>query len=151
MTDFVTYAAMALVSFFVSTLLIGWGIPRLKKEEVAPPAAVTPPGAAQAPQDATAALAKRPPVFDWRSPGLWIGLCEVAIVFPLICHSEYGALAIIFGAKEYVQKEKIQKNPARYLLGTLANLALAIVFALWAKSLVGSGSAEFARLVVIFD
>ena len=80
------------------------------------------------------------PVFDWRSLGLWIGLCEILIVFPLVCHSEYGALAIIFGAKECVRKTKIEKNPARYLLGTLVSLSLAILFALLAKSLVGSGS-----------
>jgi hypothetical protein len=77
-------------------------------------------------------------VFDWASAGLWIGVCEILIVFPLVCYGEFGALAIIFGAKEYVRKEKIQKDPAHYLLGTLVNLSIAILFALWAKSLAGT-------------
>jgi len=40
-------------------------------------------------------------------------------------------------AKEFVRREKIEKNPAYYLLGTLINLATAILFALLARSLAG--------------
>lgn len=119
MCDFAIYAAAALASFAIATVLIGWGIPHLRRDE----------------SDSAVPRAKR--VFDWKSAGLWIGLCEVAIVFALVYESEYGALAIIFGAKEYVQKDRIKKDPAHYLLGTMANLALAILFALLAQWLVG--------------
>ncbi len=119
MCDFVVYAAAALLSFLVATVLIGAGIPNLRRDE----------------GDTKSDRPKR--VFDWRSAGLWIGLCEVAIVFVLVLQSEYGALAVIFGAKEYVRKDRIKKDPAHYLLGTMANLAIAILFALLARWLVG--------------
>ena len=103
----------------MATVLIGAGIPNLRRDE----------------GDTKSDRPKR--VFDWRSAGLWIGLCEVAIVFVLVLQSEYGALAVIFGAKEYVRKDRIKKDPAHYLLGTMANLAIAILFALLARWLVG--------------
>jgi len=119
MCDFFVYALAALVSFVTATVLIGAGIPHLRREE----------------DDSATPKGKR--VFDWKSAGFWIGLCEVAIVFVLVLQSEYGALAVIFGAKEYVRKDRIKKDPAHYLLGTLANLAIAILFALLARWLVG--------------
>lgn len=151
MFDFAIYAAAALVSFLTATMLIGWGIPRLRRDDKPASSGEESTAGKEDSGGVTPETASAKPVFDWRSPGLWIGLCEVLIVFPLICHSEYGALAIIFGAKEYVQKEKILKDPARYLLGTLANLALAILFALWAKSLTGSGSGQLPQLIVLID
>lgn len=54
------------------------------------------------------------------------------LVFALVCHGEYSALAIIFGAKEFVRREKIQQNPSHYLLGTLVNISLAVLFTLLA-------------------
>jgi hypothetical protein len=33
MIDFLIYAGMAVLSFVVSTLFIGWGIPHLRKDE----------------------------------------------------------------------------------------------------------------------
>lgn len=149
MTDFAIYAALAVVSFFVSTLLIGWGIPRLRRDDTPASRSGGSDGTKENPGSAAQAVVEKKRVFDWKSPGLWIGLSEVAIVFPLICHSEYGALAILFGAKEYVQRKKIEENAARYLLGTLVNLALAILFALWAKSLVGSGSPGSAGFMLV--
>ncbi len=140
MFDFVVYAGMALISFLAATVLIGWGIPRLRRDESSSLSGEESGAGEGSTRGADTVTACAKPVFDWQSPGLWIGLCEVLIVFPLVCHSEYGALAIIFGAKEYVQKTKIEKNPAHYLLGTLVNLSLAILFALLAMSLVGHGS-----------
>ncbi len=133
MYDFAVYVLAALVSFLIASVLIGWGIPHLRHEE----------------GDSAIPRVKR--VFDWRSAGLWIGLCEVAIVFVLVLQSEYGALAVIFGAKEYVRKDRIKKDPAHYLLGTMANLALAILFALLAQWLVngGGGSLPQSSIVII--
>ena len=123
MYDFAVYVLAALVSFTIATVLIGAGIPHLRRDA----------------DDTKSDRPKR--VFDWKSAGLWIGLCEVAIVFVLVLQSEYGALAVIFGAKEYVRKDRIKKDPAHYLLGTMANLALAILFALLARWLVGGEGA----------
>ena len=141
MRELAIFTVLGALSFVLSTLFIGGGIPHLRREvgdedrgsrdEAAPPDGA----------EAQAAMHPRSgrPVFDWRSAGLWIGLCEVALVFPLVYHSEFGALAIIFGAKEYVRKREIQKNPSHYLLGTLVNLSVAVLFALLAKRLVQAG------------
>ena len=56
------------------------------------------------------------------------------IVFALVCQGEFSALAIIIGAKEFVRKKEIEKDPAYYLLGTLINVGVAIIFALSAKA-----------------
>lgn len=61
--------------------------------------------------------------------GYWIGFFETIIIFSFVYVGAYGALAIIMGAKEYVRKEKIEKNPSYYLLGTLINVAIAVLFA----------------------
>lgn len=72
--------------------------------------------------------------------GFWIGFFETILVFVFVYHDEFSALAIIFAAKEFVRKEKIAANPGYYLLGTLANLASAVLFALitrWTVSALG--------------
>ncbi len=61
--------------------------------------------------------------------GFWIGFFETLIIFSFVYAGEYGALAIIMGAKEFVRKEKIAENASYYLLGTLINLAIAVLFA----------------------
>lgn len=61
--------------------------------------------------------------------GFWIGFLETLIIFSFVYAGEYGALAIIMGAKEYVRKEKIAENASYYLLGTLINLAIAVLLA----------------------
>jgi len=121
MIDLVTYAGFAALSFVIATVIIGWGIPHLRRDGGVSTAAVD-------------AVPKR--VFDWLSTGFWIGVCEVLLVFPLVCHGEYSALAIIFGAKEFVRREKIQQNPSHYLLGTLVNISIAVLFALLAMRVV---------------
>ena len=70
-----------------------------------------------------------------RSLGFWIGLSETVLAFVFVFHGEFGALAIIFAAKEFVRKEAVAKDPAYFLLGTLANLAIAVVFALIAQAM----------------
>jgi len=39
---------------------------------------------------------------------------------------EFGGLALIFGAKEFVRKEEIKRDPTYYLLGTVVNFAAAL-------------------------
>ena len=87
----------------LSTLFIGDGIPQLHREvgdedrgsrdEAAP--------CDCAEGQAAMHLRSGRPVFDWRSAGLWIGLCEVALVFPLVNLS----VAVLFAllAKRLVQ------------------------------------------------
>jgi len=65
--------------------------------------------------------------------GFWIGFFEILIIFCFVLNREFSALAIIFGAKEFVRKEEIKSNPAYYLLGTFINFGLAIVFVLIGK------------------
>ncbi len=75
-------------------------------------------------------------IFDLRSTGFWIGFCETFLIFVLVFADAFNALAIIIGAKQFVRSEKIKTNPSYYLLGTLANLSIAILFALIARGLV---------------
>ncbi len=64
-----------------------------------------------------------------KAVGFWIGFCETLLIFLFVTAGQYGALAIIMGAKEFVRKEKIQEDASYYLLGTLVNLTLAILAA----------------------
>lgn len=68
-----------------------------------------------------------------RDLGFWIGTFETILVFVFVFHNEFSALAIIFAAKEFVRKEKILADPGYYLLGTLANLSIAVLLALITK------------------
>ena len=99
------------------TVIVRRGIPKLK-------------GAEQLPDSSPGG-----PIFDLRSTGFWIGLCETILIFFLVVECEYGALAIVIVAKEFVRKEKIEKNASYYLLGTLANLTVAVTFARLAMAL----------------
>lgn len=119
------------VSVILSTLIIRLGIPRLND--------------GSAPVDDAQFSEKdkghAPPlpessstnVFDFKSTGFWIGFCETFLIFVLVYANAFSALAIIIGAKQFVRSEKIQERPSYYLLGTLANLAVASLFALLAS------------------
>jgi len=109
-----------LLSFFLATWLIRWGIPKLGPETET---------------DKGLPGGQSNTIFDFRSTGFWIGFFETLLVFVFVYEGEYGALAIIIGAKEFVRKEQIQKNPTYYLLGTLVNVSVALVFALIARNL----------------
>ena len=63
----------------------------------------------------------------FRDLGFWIGFFEHVIIFVFVMNREFSALAIIFGAKEFVRKEEIKANPAYYLLGTLINFGIALI------------------------
>jgi hypothetical protein len=65
-----------------------------------------------------------------RSVGFWIGFFETLLIFMFVSQKEFGALAIVMAAKEFVRKEKMAENVAYYLLGTLVNLSVAVLFAL---------------------
>ncbi len=110
------------VSFLLTTWLIRWGIPKLETDK------------GDEPLPESGATDK---ILNVGSVGFWIGFCETLLVFTFVYKGEYGALAIIIGAKQFVRKENIQKNPSYYLLGTLINISLALLFALWAKALIG--------------
>lgn len=120
MIDYVLIVGLFLCSFVVSTLLIRFGIPHLQSDGTQKEASVA---------------ASAPGPLGSKSTGFWIGFCETLLVFVLVYQVEYGALAIIIGAKEFVRREKIQEQPSYYLLGTLVNLSVAVLFALLAKAL----------------
>lgn len=117
-----TLLGIFLLSVIVTTVIIRWGIPKLDPEKK---------DAKTLPESGSETR-----LFNLRSTGFWIGFCETLLVFAFVYEGEYGALAIIIGAKEFVRKENIQKNPSYYLLGTLINVSVALIFALVAKSLI---------------
>ena len=132
--------ALAVMSCFVlsllsATVLVRKGIPALKASQYG--AQSQGGGGESGPSEILPESGRKRTLFDWTSNGLWIGVCETVLVFVFVFESQYGALAIIMAAKEFVRREKIEKNPAYYLLGTLINLATAILFALLARSLAG--------------
>ncbi|MCK5915094.1 MAG: hypothetical protein KAG92_03060 [Deltaproteobacteria bacterium] len=47
-----------------------------------------------------------------RSLGFWIGFFETLLIFVFVAQDEYGALAIVMAAKEFVRKEKVAENAA---------------------------------------
>ena len=51
-----------------------------------------------------------------RSVGFWIGFFETLLIFMFVAQDEFGALAIVMAAKEFVRKEKVAQNPAYYSL-----------------------------------
>lgn len=130
---FVTVGGLFLASFILSTLVIRRGIPMLDDGRRGPDGS-----SASEPELPGLALPESSSnaVFDLRSTGLWIGLCETFLIFVLIYAQAFSALAIIIGAKQFVRNEKIKENPSYYLLGTLANLSIAILFGLLALILV---------------
>ncbi len=65
-----------------------------------------------------------------RALGFWLGFFETLLIFIFVAQHEYGALAIVMAAKEFVRKEKVAENAAYYLLGTLINLSIAVLCAL---------------------
>jgi hypothetical protein len=95
-----------LLSLILSSILIRKGIPKLKKSI--------------APESAQKARL-------FRDLGFWIGFFEHVIIFVFVLNKEFSALAIIFGAKEFVRKDEIKANPAYYLLGTLINFGIALL------------------------
>lgn len=121
--------ACLMISFVLSTVIIRVGIPRLDdgRKETKSAAGEHPVLYGLLPESSSRA------VFDFRSTGLWIGFCETLLIFVLVYAGAFSALAIIIGAKQFVRKEEIQERPSYYLLGTLVNLCIAVLFALAAR------------------
>lgn len=107
-----------LLSMVVSSLVIRIGIPLLKR-------------AAREKNTAS-----RPVLKWWIDIGFWIGFCETLIIFVFALNSEFGGLALIFGAKEFVRKDEIKNDPTYYLLGTVINFATALVILEMALSVI---------------
>ncbi len=129
-TPLLTIGVLFLVSLVLSTLIIRLGIPKLT--DGGPQTNSPTPEHPQLyglklPESSSNA------VFDLKSTGFWIGACETFLIFVLVFAGAFNALAIIIGAKQFVRSEKIAQNPAYYLLGTLANLSIAIFFGLIAS------------------
>ncbi|MFN4100715.1 MAG: hypothetical protein ACK4GT_13145 [Pararhodobacter sp.] len=124
LVDFSVLAGMALASHVLTTLIIRIGIPRVRSGDQ--------PGtdAGGLPESTKGR------VFDFGATGFWIGLCETLLIFILVSAQQFSALAIIIGVKQFVRSDKIQQNPSYYLLGTLCNLTVATLFALWANHLI---------------
>lgn len=122
-----------LTSFVLSTLIIRLGIPKLndgtRETRSTRPAEHPDLQGLNLPESSSNA------VFDLKSTGFWIGFCETFLIFVLVYAQAFNALAIIIGAKQFVRSEKIAEHPSYYLHGTLANLAMAILFALIASRL----------------
>lgn len=119
-------------AFVLSTFVIRRGIPKLASDKPGDGPKPDGEGAKRLPDSATDR------VFDFRATGFWIGFCETLLIFVLVYAGEFSALAIIIGAKEFVRKEKISADPSYYLLGTLANLSIAVLFALASQWLVAA-------------
>lgn len=107
-------------SFLLSTILIRFFIIRVqRKAEIE----TTPKDT----QEQAATTKKKPNKVWLKDTGFWIGFFEHIVIFVFVANKEFSALAIIFGAKEFVRKEDIVKNPAYYLLGTLINFGIALL------------------------
>ncbi|MEM7767092.1 MAG: hypothetical protein AAF253_06350 [Pseudomonadota bacterium] len=119
-------SGLFVASFVFSTLVIRLLIPLLDDGSEGTSAARRDSGFIGVPLPESSSTA----VFDLRSTGFWIGFCETLLIFVLVYAGAFSALAIIIGAKQFVRNEKIKERPSYYLLGTLANLALAVLFAL---------------------
>ena len=131
------------VAFVLSTLVIRIGIPKLKTDyiEVKSSDGLNDPLADLMRDGRLPESSRAGRIFDWQSTGLWIGLTETILIFILVFAGAFNALAIIIGAKQFVRNEKIKLVPSYYLLGTLANLCIAVLFALIAKHLLADISA----------
>ena len=137
MIDLFYYALVLIafgLAFILSTVIIRVGIPKLETD-FAETKSSDPDPVAELIRDGRLPESSRAGrVFDWQSTGLWIGLTETVLIFILVFAGAFNALAIIIGAKQFVRNEKIKLVPSYYLLGTLANLCIAVLFAMLAKN-----------------
>jgi len=128
MIDILILVALFIVSFMLATLAIRLGIPSIRSRQQL----------AAGQQKVPIPLPESAPggkVLDFASNGFWIGFFETFLVFVFVYEREYGALAIIIAAKEFVRRGKIEEAPSYYLLGTFVNLSVAMIFALLARKL----------------
>lgn len=128
-------AGLFLAAFLVSTLVIRLGIPKLQGDVIETKSTTPADPVATLLEQGRLPESSSTAVFDIKSTGFWIGLCETFLIFVLVFANAFSALAIIIGAKQFVRNEKIKINPSYYLLGTLANLCIAVLFAIGARAL----------------
>lgn len=123
-----------LAAFVLATLIIRLGIPRLSTDALDTKSRTDDPVQQLLEKGRLPESSQPGRIFDFGSTGFWIGFCETLLIFVLVFAEAYSALAIIIGAKQFVRSEKIKAIPSYYLLGTLANLTIATLFALAAQS-----------------
>jgi hypothetical protein len=100
------------ISMILTSILVRLGIPLLKSASC---------------NDPDQSINSKHKMVWYSDIGFWIGFFETIIIFVFVLNKEFSGLALIFGAKEFVRKEEIIKDPAYYLLGTLINLGISIV------------------------
>lgn len=140
-----------LLAFVLSTFLIRAGIPKLESDYFETKTLATDPIASLIRDGRLPESSRAGRIFDLKSTGFWIGLTETILIFILVFAGAFSALAIIIGAKQFVRNEKINLIPSYYLLGTLANLCIAVLFALLAKYFLADFAIYLADLWGVAD
>ena len=151
----VIYLGLIIITFFfafvLSTYLIRAGIPKLESDYIETKTLETDPLASLIRDGRLPESSRAGRIFDLKSTGFWIGLTETVLIFILVFAGAFSALAIIIGAKQFVRNEKINLIPSYYLLGTLANLCIAVLFALLAKYFLSDFAIYLAEMWGVAD
>lgn len=117
MSNYLIRAAIITVAFIlsicISSIAIRYGLPLIKDSK-----------GERYPDGIQGAANKWIWLFDI---GFWIGFFETLIIFVFVLNKEFAGLALIFGAKEFVRKEKIKDDPTYYLLGTVMNFGISLL------------------------
>jgi hypothetical protein len=67
------------------------------------------------------------------STGFWIGFFETIPTLIFVIEREYTAVAILLGAKLLIGKFLGSRRPTHYLVGTLCNFSVAMLFGILAR------------------
>ncbi len=67
------------------------------------------------------------------STGFWIGFFETIPTLVFVIEREYTAVAILLAAKLLMGKTLMRGRPTHYLIGTLCNFGVAILFGVLAR------------------
>jgi hypothetical protein len=67
------------------------------------------------------------------STGFWIGFFETIPTFIFVVEREYTAVALLIAAKLLMGKLVMRGSPTHYLVGTLCNFSVAMLFAILAR------------------
>ena len=67
------------------------------------------------------------------STGFWIGFFETIPTFIFVIERDYTAVAILLAAKLLMGKTVMSRRPTHYLIGTLCNFSVAILFGVLAR------------------
>jgi hypothetical protein len=102
-----------ILSIFISSLAIRYGLPLISDSHRE--------------QKPDAHLKKANKQLWISETGFWIGFFETLIIFVFVINKEFAGLALIFGAKEFVRRDKIITDPTYYLLGTVMNFGISLL------------------------